>query len=132
VRVLLDSNVWLAILTTKGFCRQMWRKARRVCHFCASLDILGEIEEKLRTKFGFSVQHARLMTLFVARQTELVRVACEINVCGDPDDDRILAAAIDASCSYLVSGDSDLLAVKEYRGVYMITPRELVNVIAAK
>jgi predicted nucleic acid-binding protein len=31
VRVILDSNVWLATLTTNGFCRRLWKKARRDC-----------------------------------------------------------------------------------------------------
>ena len=40
--VLLDSNIWLAILTTDGFCRQMWRQVRGVSEICASQDILDE------------------------------------------------------------------------------------------
>jgi len=36
---------------------------------CASQDILDEVAEKLRLKFGFSARHARLLTSFVRRQT---------------------------------------------------------------
>ncbi len=83
MRVLLDSNVWLAILTTDGFCRRVWRHARHACQFYGSEDIVSEIQEKLRAKFGFSRRHTHLMTLFVAQQMELVEVtSAGESVCG--------------------------------------------------
>jgi putative PIN family toxin of toxin-antitoxin system len=131
VRVLLDSNVWLGILTTDGFCRRVWRAARRTCKFSASRDILEEIEEKLRTKFGFSPRHARLMTFFVERQTEAVPVVSMINICRDADDNRILAASLDSGCSHLVTGDSDLLILQKFEHVSIVTPREFLQLIPA-
>lgn len=132
MRVLLDSNVWLAILTTDGFCRRVWRHARRACQFYGSEDIVSEIEEKLRAKFGFSRRHTHLMTLFVARQMELVEVTSVVTVCTDLDDDRILAAALDADCSLLVTGDADLLALKKFQGIDIVTPRQFSESIRAK
>jgi putative PIN family toxin of toxin-antitoxin system len=131
VRVLLDSNVWLAILTTDGFCRRVWRAARRTSKFVASQDILDEIAEKLDAKFGFSSRHACLMTLFVERQTEAARVASTISICRDADDNRILAAALDSGCSHLVTGDSDLLVLKQFEGVRIVTPRGFLEIISA-
>lgn len=90
-RVLLDSNVWLAILTTEGFCRRMWRLARRRCLFSVSQDILQEVEAKLHIKFGFSARHARLMTSFVERQSAMTAVVTAVRICRDKDDNRILA-----------------------------------------
>jgi putative PIN family toxin of toxin-antitoxin system len=125
VRILLDSNVWLAILTTDGRCRQMWRAMHSQSRIHASPDILDEIEEKLRLKFGFTPRHARLLTRFVRRRTVAVEaVAPWPNVCRDPDDDRILAAAVQARCAYLVTGDNDLLALKRFADVSIVTPRE--------
>jgi putative PIN family toxin of toxin-antitoxin system len=92
----------------------MWRKARHKCQFAGSQQILHEVEEKLRIKFGFSPRHARVMTLFAKRQIELVRVVSVITICRDPDDNPILAAALDASCSHLVTGDLDLLTLKSF------------------
>ncbi len=130
MRVILDSNVWLAVLTTNGFCRRMWKKARHDCVVCASPDILDEIEGKLRAKFGFSSRHARLMTLFVERQTHAVKVMSEVRACRDADDDRILAAALDGECSHLVTGDNDLLALKVFENIAIVTPREFSELIS--
>jgi putative PIN family toxin of toxin-antitoxin system len=131
VRVLLDSNVWLAILTTDGFCRHTWRAARGRCQYAASPQILDEIAEKLRTKFGFSPRHARLMTFFVERQTEAVEVVSSFDICRDADDNRILAASLDSGCSHLVTGDSDLLVLKKFAGISIVTPREFLELVSA-
>ena len=129
MRVLLDSNVWLAILTADGFCRRAWRVTRRKCKFTASRDILEEVEEKLRAKFGFSPRHARLMTFFVQRQTETVQVVSQTNLCRDADDNAILAASLDGGCSYLVTGDADLLILKRVETVRIVNPRQFLELM---
>ncbi len=132
MRVLLDSNVWLAILTADGQCRRIWRQARGVSQVFASPDILGEIEGKLRLKFGFHPRHAHLLATFVRRQTTSVTVkGLPPKVCRDPDDDYILAAAVKANCAYLVTGDKDLLALENFEGVGIVTPREFAELVSA-
>ncbi|MGA2030408.1 MAG: putative toxin-antitoxin system toxin component, PIN family [Verrucomicrobiota bacterium] len=127
---MLDSNVWLAILTTDGFCRQLWRVARSKCQFIASQDILDEVSGKLRSKFGFSPRHTRLLTFFVERQTEFIQVTSTIAVCRDADDNCILAAALDSGCTHLITGDSDLLFLKKFEGIGIVTPREFLELVS--
>lgn len=47
----------------------------------------------------------------------------------DPDDDIYLAAAIEGRCSYIVSGDPDLLRLGEHEGVRILTPRVFVTLL---
>ena len=132
MRILLDSNVWLAILTTDGQCRRLWRQVRGHSQIHASTDILDEIEEKLWRKFGFSRRHAHLLTHFVRRQTLPVQINHPpAAVCRDADDDLILAAAVNAGCSHLITGDNDLLVLKQVVGVTIATPREFADLLAA-
>jgi predicted nucleic acid-binding protein len=45
--------------------------------------------------------------------------------CSGPfHDDKVLACAQAAEADYLVSGDSDLLERKKFRGVTILTPRD--------
>jgi putative PIN family toxin of toxin-antitoxin system len=90
---------------------------------------MEEVEEKLCAKFGFSARHARLMTFFVQRQTEAAQAVSTINLCRDADDNRILAAALDSGCSHLVTGDSDLLVLKRFETVNIVTPRQFLELI---
>lgn len=47
-------------------------------------------------------------------------------VCADPDDDKFLAAALEAEADYIVSGDSHLLVLRDYRGVRIVKPGEFL------
>jgi putative PIN family toxin of toxin-antitoxin system len=70
------------------------------------------------------------MVLFVDRQTHAVIVTTTIQVCRDPDDNRILAAALDGDCSHLVTGDNDLLVLKQFNEISIVTPREFAELIS--
>jgi predicted nucleic acid-binding protein len=41
----------------------------------------------------------------------------------DADDDNILACSLAAEADYLVTGDSDLLELKSFKGMPIIAPR---------
>ncbi|MDH4080361.1 MAG: putative toxin-antitoxin system toxin component, PIN family [Nitrospira sp.] len=47
----------------------------------------------------------------------------------DPDDDKYLVAALEGRAGYLVSGDSDLLELHEYRGVRIVTANEFLHIL---
>ena len=127
MRILLDSNVWLAILTTDGQCRRLWRNLRSSSTIYASPEILAEIEEKLCVKFGFRPRHAQLLVAFVRRQTVSAQAAITPPpICRDSDDDLILSAAINANCTHLLTGDKDLLVLKTVSGLVILNPREFV------
>jgi putative PIN family toxin of toxin-antitoxin system len=51
------------------------------------------------------------------------------SVSRDPDDDKYIAAAIEGRASFIVSGDPDLLEIKEHRGVRMVNPRAFLDVL---
>ena len=48
----------------------------------------------------------------------------------DPDDDVLLACAVAARADLIVSGDDDVLALKQYRGIPIITPAQALRRIA--
>ena len=45
----------------------------------------------------------------------------------DADDDVVLAAAVAASATVIVTGDLDLLVLQSYRGVEIVTPRDFLS-----
>ena len=49
------------------------------------------------------------------------------SVSRDPDDDKYIAAAIEGRASFVVSGDPDLLDIKEHQGVRIVTPRAFLD-----
>lgn len=48
-------------------------------------------------------------------------------VVADPDDDAVLACALAAQAEAIVSGDSDLLSLKSFQGIPILTAAELLG-----
>ena len=47
----------------------------------------------------------------------------------DPDDDKIIEAAVEGNADYIISYDNHLLKLKEYRGIKILTPKIFLNII---
>ncbi len=50
----------------------------------------------------------------------------------DADDDAVLACAIAAKANLVVSGDRDLLTLKAFRSIPIITPAEAVQILGGQ
>jgi putative PIN family toxin of toxin-antitoxin system len=50
-------------------------------------------------------------------------------VCRDPDDDAVLAAAVEGRATAIATGDADLLALGEYEDIAIVTPRAFLDLI---
>lgn len=50
-----------------------------------------------------------------------VNPAFELAVSRDPDDNRVLEAAVAGGADAIVSGDDDLLSLGEYEGIPIVT-----------
>ena len=133
MRVLLDSNVWLSVLTARrGFCRPLWRRMGMRCEIFSGLPVVREVEEKLVKKFRYSPKRARRLARFVKRHTKQVALAAQPPpLCRDPDDDLILALATQSGCEYLVTGDRDLLVLGRLGNLQIVTPREFAAIVGA-
>ncbi len=53
-------------------------------------------------------------------------VLLPFSVARDPDDDAVLACALASESETIVSGDKDLLDLKEYRGIRIVTASEFL------
>ena len=45
----------------------------------------------------------------------------------DPDDDMVLACAVASRSDVIVSGDNDLLDLKQYKNIRILTATELLS-----
>ena len=46
----------------------------------------------------------------------------------DPEDNNILATAVDGKADYIISGDTHLLHLKNYKGIDIVTPKEFCRI----
>ena len=65
----------------------------------------------------------------IAAKCKVVKTHSLIDICRDPDDNKFIECAMDASCYYVVSGDKDLLTIKEYEGIHIVTVSEFLDIM---
>jgi len=122
-----DTNVLIAAIITEGICSKLLHRARAgefsliSCPF-----IMKELQRILSKKFRLSNEDIELAKEPIH---EAVRQVIEqnlkiTNVCRDADDDNVIACAVAAKADYLVTGDADLLVIRSYQGIKIVTPRD--------
>jgi uncharacterized protein len=45
----------------------------------------------------------------------------------DPDDDKFLECAVTAKADYIISGDPDLLNLKEFKKIKIVSPTQFIK-----
>ncbi|MDP2277801.1 MAG: putative toxin-antitoxin system toxin component, PIN family [Nitrospirota bacterium] len=122
-----DTNVLIAAIITEGVCAKLLHRARsREFSLVSCPFIMSEIQRTLSKKFRLSHDEtASAMEPVSEAIDHVIKHNVKITgICRDTDDDNVLACALAAKAGYLVTGDADLLALKNFRGVKIITPRD--------
>ena len=47
----------------------------------------------------------------------------------DPDDDKIIEAAVEGKAEYIITQDNHLLKLKEFKGIKIVTPKDFLELI---
>jgi putative PIN family toxin of toxin-antitoxin system len=129
VTVVLDTNVMVAALATSGLCHELLHRAIRLRILACSEPMLRELEGTLRDKFGISPPVSAFLAAFRAAIPIVQPRALPAPVCRDPSDDVVLATAVAAGAELLATGDQDLLVLRAYQGISIVTPRELIEIL---
>lgn len=88
----------------------------------ASKEIVEEYEEILvRLQQKFPKLSKSIPFQDIVGKLAVINVSSDIHICRDPDDDKFISCAVDGKCIYIVSGDNDLLELKGYEGIEIIT-----------
>jgi putative PIN family toxin of toxin-antitoxin system len=126
VKAVFDTNVLIAALLTEGICAKLLIRARRRDFDLILCDgILQEFKHILEKKFAASPDETSeaFIILSAAAQGILGHTGSIAPICRDSDDDLILACARDAVADHVVTGDKDLLVLKNYEGIRIINSR---------
>ena len=137
IRAVLDANIFIsALLIQSGISARVVAAAYAVAFRCFSSDAI--IREVLRTVTSVRIQRkypidaAEIHRVHQFLESDAVLTPITVTVRGvasHPEDDLILATAVSAQADYLVTGDRQLLALGQYQGVQIVTPRDFATIL---
>jgi putative PIN family toxin of toxin-antitoxin system len=131
VRVVVDTNVIIAGLVAEGLCMDIVKRRLPSCQLFTSRPLLTELADKLRTEFGLDPGELPLLKHYESRVTVVRPTPLPEQVCRDKDDDEALATGLAARAEVILTGDNDLLELKEFRGIRILSPRQFVEMMDA-
>ena len=131
MRVVLDTNVLVSALVGHGKPRRLLTKLFEGHEIVSSKQMLAELANVLsRSKFGFTRHQINKLLLIIVKGSILATIVeCPKVIEEDPDDNVVLATALEGRAEFLVSGDRHLLSLREFRGIRIVTVREMLETL---
>jgi uncharacterized protein len=137
VRALLDANVLIsAAIRPSGPPGQIVTALlAQTSELVLSPGIIEEVETalvlpKIRKYLREPDEALRWLADIVALADLVLDTGNVTGVCRDPGDDIVLAAAVEGRASVIVTGDDDLLTLRQYGGIMIVAPRPFLDLIS--
>lgn len=129
-RIILDTNLWISFLINKDYSKLDKILSNKSAILLYSQELIDEfIEVTQRPKFRSYFNAADLQALLLAMSERVIfiEVTSTTKVCRDEKDNFLLALAKDGNASHLITGDKDLLVLKNFGKTKILTITEYLT-----
>ena len=133
MKVVLDTNVFISAFFWKGSPRQVLERCiEGIDDLYTSREILAELHVVLcRPKFSLDGSQ---IEYFIKSIEDIARIVPgnlgAEKVCRDEDDQKVLECALSGNTDFIITGDHDLLVLKEFRTIAISTPTGYLTYLA--
>jgi putative PIN family toxin of toxin-antitoxin system len=130
IRLVVDVNIWISTLLSPKFQIRVDVVFDSPYDLLVSQELFEELDDAVRkphlakriNRVDYGTLVSKLRTL-----AELVDVRSIVEMCRDPKDNFLLALAKDGNADYLITGDTDLLVMKEFEQTKIVTLSDFEN-----
>lgn len=128
MKIVLDTNILVSAFVYGGNPQDIFELIIiKQITGVTSLPLIVELIETLIKKFGFSSEKVYQIETKVKKNFEFVSPAKAIEAVRDKDDNRVLEAAVEGDCDFIITGDQDLLELGKYRKIKIVTPKQFLE-----
>jgi len=139
MKLVVDTNILVSAFLWQGTPGRLVEMAgEKECYLFTSRVLLDELADVLqRKKLAKQVQAtglsaAQLLRNYQKLATTITARRLAQQVSRDLDDDAVLACALAARADLIVSGDADLLVLKQFQGMRIVTPAQALKMIGGQ
>jgi putative PIN family toxin of toxin-antitoxin system len=126
-RVIIDTNLWINFLLTKDLSKFDKIIASNKITLIFSQELVDEfVEVTQRGKFRkyFDLEDVESLLVKIKNRALFITVTSVVTACRNIKDNFLLALAIDASATHLITGDKDLLILENHGATKILTISE--------
>jgi len=131
IRIVADTNLLISSIFWDGApCRIVQRALDGELEIVACAWILNEVRRVLTNPeegFVLSEQEVDDVVNGILAFSTIVEPSRTLSVSRDAKDDPIIACALAAKAGFIVTRDKDLLVLKEYSGIRIVSPEEFLE-----
>jgi len=125
--VILDTNLWVSYLISNRLIKidlLLEQEKARLVFSEESLKEFLEVANRPKFRKYFLEDDIRELLDLFEYYGKLVEVTSIVDVCRDPKDNFLLALAKDSQADYLITGDKDLLELKQFERTKIVNYSE--------
>jgi uncharacterized protein len=130
-RVVIDTNIWISFLISKNFKGLDSLITSGQITLLFSTELIEEFFEVAnRPKFKSYFRKRDLESLLAQLENigELISVTTKTNTCRDSKDNFLLSLSKDGKADFLLTGDEDLLELKNFGSTRIIRWSEFIKI----
>jgi len=132
--VVFDTNILFSATGWRGNPFQCVEQARAgKVEAVSCVELLEELAEKLELRLGFSQEQSAETLADYLSFLRLVNIPKTLDaVPRDPEDNAVLECALEGKAAFIITGDQDLLVLKEFQGIQIVRAREFLKILATR
>jgi len=89
--------------------------------------------DELLIRFDHTLANVEELVKLLRKTSRMIKVRSELRaVREDPADNAILNTAYDGRCEFVVSGDHHLLNLKKFRGISILSPKQMLDLLSRR
>jgi len=129
VKVVLDTNILIPAIAFGGKPQEVLNLVleEKIIVFISPI-LLAEFKEIYRKKFPLSKEDFELTIKNIEELFEIIQPIKTLGVCRDEYDNRVLEAALEGKCSYIITGDKDLLDLGSFKNIEILTTEQFLQI----
>lgn len=125
MKILFDANVIISGFVSQGYSFDVIKDAAGKHEVYCTEYLLKETQKSLSAKFPLSGETINSIINTVKKQFIKGKTADTVErISRDPKDDQVLADAVINEIDVIITGDKDLLELKNYKGIKIIMPKD--------
>jgi putative PIN family toxin of toxin-antitoxin system len=132
MKIVIDSNVFISSFFWSGNPQKIFD---RVINGLDELFITDKIIEEITSVMGsrkFNANRSEIedyVKIIEKYSKKTVSKNVPEPISRDKDDDKILQCGFNGNVDFIITGDKDLLVLKEYKAIKIITPKKYLEIV---